>query len=164
MNLRLVSPADIPWMMNLERSCPGAAHWAEARYQELFQTTANGVERFVIVAEKEKSPDDDQSRAEAMPDSRLGFLVARYLAPEWELENIVVAPSARHQGIGQQLIDAWLKHIRETNSAEVFLEVRESNAAARSLYEKNGFQQTGRRKGYYSDPIEDAILYRKSLN
>jgi ribosomal-protein-alanine N-acetyltransferase len=45
----------------------------------------------------------------------------------------------------------------------VFLEVRESNAAARCFYEKAGFVQTGRRKSYYTDPAEDAVLYRYDL-
>ena len=45
----------------------------------------------------------------------------------------------------------------------MFLEVRESNIAARKLYEKAGFEPTGRRKSYYTDPLEDALLYRRSL-
>jgi [ribosomal protein S18]-alanine N-acetyltransferase len=89
-----------------------------------------------------------------------GFLVARHVASEWELENIVVAPLARRKGLGQQLLDALLVAARETNSSSVFLEVRESNAAARCLYEKAAFEQTGRRKSYYTDPVEDAVLYR----
>ncbi len=93
----------------------------------------------------------------------LGFLVARHLAPEWELENLVVAPAARRQGLGQRLVHALLAMAAETNSQSVFLEVRESNAAARSLYEKTNFAQTGRRKAYYKDPAEDALLYRFSL-
>lgn len=85
------------------------------------------------------------------------------MAPEWEIENIVVAPKVRRKGIGRQLVDALLAAAGETNSESVFLEVRESNAAARKLYESAGFQQNGRRKSYYSDPPEDAILYRKDL-
>jgi ribosomal-protein-alanine N-acetyltransferase len=46
----------------------------------------------------------------------------------------------------------------------VFLEVRESNAAARTLYENAGFEQTGRRRSYYTSPLEDAILYRRTLD
>ena len=89
--------------------------------------------------------------------------MARHLAPEWELENIVVAPAARRTGLGKRLLNALLSQARETNSAAVFLEVRESNTAARSLYEKTGFQLTGRRKAYYTNPQEDAVLYRLTL-
>jgi ribosomal-protein-alanine N-acetyltransferase len=92
-----------------------------------------------------------------------GFVVARHVAPEWELENIVVAPAVRRRGLGQRLLDALLAAARETNSSSVFLEVRESNAAARCFYEKAGFVQTGRRKSYYTDPAEDAVLYRYDL-
>ena len=93
----------------------------------------------------------------------VGFLIARHLAPEWELENIVVAHIARRKGLGKLLLNALLSAARETNSDSVFLEVRESNAAARTLYEKAGFEQTGRRKTYYTNPTEDAVLYRGTL-
>ena len=93
----------------------------------------------------------------------LGFLIARHLAPEWELENIVVSSEARSKGIGTHLIEELLVSAQQTNSQAVFLEVRESNAAAISLYRKLGFQQTGRRKSYYNNPVEDAVLYCKKL-
>jgi ribosomal-protein-alanine N-acetyltransferase len=89
--------------------------------------------------------------------------VARHLAAEWELENIVVASSVRRMRLGQRLLDALLTAARETNSSSVFLEVRESNASARSFYEKAGFKQTGRRKSYYANPAEDAVVYGASL-
>jgi ribosomal-protein-alanine N-acetyltransferase len=75
----------------------------------------------------------------------------------------VVAPAACRQGIGKQLLDALLVQVAETDSDSVFLEVRESNTGARLLYEKAGFQQAGRRKSYYTDPVEDAIVYRRSM-
>ena len=92
-----------------------------------------------------------------------GFLVAQHVASEWELENIVVSKTERQKGIGKLLLDALLASAREVNSAAVSLEVRESNRAARFLYEKIGFQQAGRRKNYYANPREDAILYRLTL-
>ena len=90
--------------------------------------------------------------------------MAQHLAPEWELENIVVAPAARRKGLGKRLLEALLAAARETNSRSVFLEVRASNAAARSLYEKAGFEPTGRRKSYYTNSAEDAVLYRLTLS
>ncbi len=135
---------DIPFLLALEQSSHGAAHWSEQQYRDLL--APNGA-RLVLVAEEPLG-------------SILGFLVARHLAPEWELENIVVAPAARRQGVGKWLLRALLDRARETNSAAVFLEVRESNAAARILYERAGFTRSGRRKAYYSSPPEDAILYR----
>jgi len=111
-----------------------------------------------------EAPPQTPSNAGQNPGAKIsGFLVARHLAPEWELENIVVAPSARRIGLGSRLLNALLANARETDSEAVFLEVRESNAAARSLYEKAGFEPTGRRKAYYTNPAEDAVLYRLLL-
>lgn len=91
----------------------------------------------------------------------LGFLVAHHLAPEWELENIVVSSSSQRKGIGRLLLEELFLRAREADNGAVFLEVRESNAAARGFYESAGFRQTGRRKSYYINPLEDAILYRR---
>lgn len=155
--IRPATSADIPFLMSLERQCATAAHWTEPQYREAFQRER--MERLVLVAE---ASEPIASRPDA-GGGVLGFLVARHLAPEWELENIVVAPSARRQGLGNRLLNALLAAARETHSASVFLEVRESNSAARTLYEKAGFKQTGRRKSYYTDPLEDAVLYRQTI-
>ena len=66
-------------------------------------------------------------------------------------------------GIGKQLMNTLLVQARQTNSDAILLEVRESNAAARRLYEELGFRETGRRKAYYTNPREDAVLYSKIL-
>ena len=152
-------------MMALERTCATAAHWTDEQYQQMFQSGSGTPQRLVFVADGSsvalsRAREDMHSTAGA---GLLGFLVARHLAPEWELENIVVAPTVRRTGLGKRLLDALLTQARETNSDAVFLEVRESNIAARSLYEKIGFQLTGRRKSYYTNPQEDAVLYRLSL-
>ncbi len=137
----------------MERECPAAAHWSEKQYAELFGE-GGGSERLVVAASASSG-----GKGAAL----LGFLVARQVAGEWELENIVVAPDARRQGVGNRLLGALLTKAVETDSAGVFLEVRESNAAARGLYEKAGFRQSGRRKSYYADPQEDAVLYSRSV-
>jgi ribosomal-protein-alanine N-acetyltransferase len=155
--IRAATPADIPAMIGIEQQCATAAHWKEAQYRQAFQPESAA--RLVLVAE---SPVPPASHPDADGDV-VGFLVARHLAAEWELENIVVAPTVRRQGLGRQLLDALSLAARETAGGSVFLEVRESNAVARTLYERAGFEQTGRRKGYYTDPIEDAVLYRFNL-
>jgi ribosomal-protein-alanine N-acetyltransferase len=60
-------------------------------------------------------------------------------------------------------MEALHAEAQQTNSDAVFLEVRESNAAARRLYENLGFHENGRRKAYYAEPSEDAVLYSKTL-
>ena len=93
----------------------------------------------------------------------LGFLVARHVVAEWELENIAVAPSARRTGVGKCLIEALIARAQQDNSESVHLEVRESNIPARRLYGSVGFTEAGRRKSYYANPLEDAVLYTRRL-
>jgi [ribosomal protein S18]-alanine N-acetyltransferase len=92
------------------------------------------------------------------------FLIARFSGAECELENLVVANQHRRRGLASQLLHALIATARERNLERVLLEVRESNQAARALYEQVGFQENGRRNAYYSDPREDGILFTLTLN
>jgi ribosomal-protein-alanine acetyltransferase len=161
--IRPATPDDIPFLMNLERSCPTAAHWSEPQYRQLFQPSGTGPERFVLLISG-MLPMTTNSSTGDRGETLLGFLVARRVVSEWELENIAVAPEVRRKGCGQRLLDALLSHAAETNGDSVFLEVRESNAAARALYHRAGFRQAGQRKSYYTNPTEDAILYARNLS
>jgi [ribosomal protein S18]-alanine N-acetyltransferase len=154
--IRPATRGDISALLELDRASEGAAHWSESQYREMFNAGQESPRRLILLA--------DAGDSHGGPSNILGFLVARHLAPEWELENIVVAASARRKGLGARLLDALLSRASATNSTAVFLEVRESNAAARALYAKAGFEQTGRRKSYYANPAEDAILYRRVIS
>lgn len=158
MKIRPALPADIPEILTLERQCVTAGHWTEAQYRRAFYPGSPPRLALVVEAESPSSPQADVESA-----TILGFLIAQHLAPEWELENLVVAPNARRHGIGKRLLQALLDQARKTASSSVFLEARESNAPARALYEQAGFEQSGRRAFYYTNPSEDAILYRQSL-
>ncbi len=151
--IRKATLDDLPTMNEMDRVSPTSAHWTEAQFGDLLRS-----ERLVLLACGE-----DSSHTPDTEGALLGFVVAVQIAPEWELENVVVSLAARRKGIGKRLLEAILEAARKTNSEAVFLEVRESNHAARSLYEKSGFTQTGLRKSYYANPLEDAILYRLSL-
>ncbi|HJX82827.1 MAG TPA: ribosomal protein S18-alanine N-acetyltransferase, partial [Candidatus Angelobacter sp.] len=89
-----------------------------------------------------------------------GFIVGRPLAEAWEIENIAVHGPARRRGLGSYLLGEFLNLARNRGGKQVFLEVRESNQAARSLYEKWAFIECGRRKSYYQDPAEDAVILK----
>lgn len=141
--VRPATPADIPALLALDRGAPAAAHWKEADYQQLF---AEGAERVTMVIEE---------------DYVQGFIVARVLGPEWEIENIVIASPAQRRGLGTRLVEQLLELAQTQGAQAVFLEVRESNQAARILYSKLGFVESGRRKSYYGNPEEDALLYRE---
>ncbi len=135
-------------MLALERQAASAAHWTKAEYERIF--TAGQTPRVALVGEE--------------AGETIGFLVTRTLGPEWELENIVVAATARQRGWATRLVNELLDLARTRGAASVFLEVRESNQAACRLYEKCRFVVSGRRKLYYHNPLEDALVYRFHLS
>jgi ribosomal-protein-alanine N-acetyltransferase len=86
-----------------------------------------------------------------------GFLVTRPVAPgEHEILNLAVARANRRRGLAASLLNAWLAD----TSGDVFLEVRESNEAARKFYKYMGFQQVSLRQNYYRNPPEAAIVMK----
>ena len=147
MLIRPAIPADIPAMMRLVNHSATAAHWSRAQYDRVFGD--GSPRRLALVIEEESVLQ--------------GFLVAHEIAQEWEIENIAIAGAARRRGLGTGLLEAFLDRARAEKGTNVFLEVRESNHAARLLYEKWSFEESGRRSGYYAQPQEDAIVYRLSL-
>ena len=84
-----------------------------------------------------------------------GFIVSRSVFPEREILNLAVAPEWRRRGVAKALL-----HYQLAQGGTHFLEVRESNLAAQSLYRLFGFQEVGRRIGYYDLPAESAIVMR----
>ncbi len=142
--IRVAGFDDVPAVLALERQTAGAAHWTAEQYQKL---VGGGV---VLVAEEA---------------GRLwGFIGAQAVAGEWEIENVVVAAELLRRRIGSELIGALIERARSEAAAAILLEVRESNVAARGLYEKRGFREVGRRRTYYADPVEDGILYALRLD
>ena len=165
MNIRQATVADIPEMVDLGSRCETAAHWSEGQYRSAMPACGAGLTfRLVLVADAGVDQEEHAVKQVSSLDAVLaGFLVARHLGAEWELENIVVAPAWQRQGVGARLLEELLRRARGSGSESVHLEVRESNREARAFYEKYGFQESGRRRSYYVQPAEDAVLYRLSL-
>ena len=90
----------------------------------------------------------------------VGYVVTWLVADEGEVANLAVAPDRRRQGIGQILLDEAMAGARTGGARSLYLEVRESNTAARALYGARGFRAVGRRPSYYRNPREDALLLR----
>ena len=88
----------------------------------------------------------------------VGYLVAARALDEAELLFIAVAQPNRKRGVAAAMLERWLLDSRQAGVLRWFLEVRESNIAARSLYAARGFRQVGRRRRYYEDPSEDALV------
>ena len=88
----------------------------------------------------------------------VAFLIARQVKDEAEVLNLAVAPESRRRGEGGTLLRAAVGEFRRRGINRVFLEVRESNANGIAFYKKHSFTTTGRREGYYRDPVEAAIV------
>lgn len=88
----------------------------------------------------------------------VGYLILLHAGDAAELANLAVDPAFRRAGIGGALLDGALAFCRGNSIADVALEVRESNAPARALYVSRGFREVGRRRVYYRNPREDAII------
>lgn len=146
MNYKLV-PMDrshLAGVAELERLC-FSAPWNEAMLEEeLYNDTAS-----FIVAEGE----DGQV---------LGYAGLHVILDEGYIDNVAVRPVCRRQGIADRLLDVFCR-FGQANLAFLTLEVRPSNTAAVALYEKHGFQEAGRRKDYYENPKEDALLLTREF-
>jgi [ribosomal protein S18]-alanine N-acetyltransferase len=92
-----------------------------------------------------------------------GYIIARRAADEGEILNLGVAPAHRRYGIGRALVEQVLALFRHDGVRKVYLEVRESNAAARRLYDRLGFAEVARRPRYYRRPVEDAVVLAAAL-
>jgi ribosomal-protein-alanine N-acetyltransferase len=100
----------------------------------------------------------------ARTDNRIaGYVVANQIIDEGRILNLAVDPARRRSGIASVLVQDILYHLKEHTCRAVFLEVRASSKAARSLYEKFGFSELGIRKRYYSSPEEDALIMTLKL-
>ena len=90
-----------------------------------------------------------------------GYIGSQTVMGETDMMNVAVHPDFRRQGIGEQLVNALVAELKKQESHCLTLEVRASNAPAIALYEKLGFVEIGRRKNYYRNPREDALILRK---
>ena len=145
LTIRKATLADTSAMIALARESPGAAQWSRPQYE----IAVSSPDRVAFVSGDDLGVD--------------GFVVARAIGGEWEIENIVVTEKSRRRGLGGRLLAQIIDLARRRTAAVIFLEVRESNTGARSFYEKNGFIQSGRRGQYYHEPEEDARVYRREL-
>jgi len=88
----------------------------------------------------------------------LGYAGMQAVMDEGYIANIAVSPAARRRGIASSLLKTLIDFGGSEKLSFLTLEVREHNAAALSLYRKHGFEPVGRRRNYYQNPIEDALL------
>lgn len=140
LNIRRMTLDDLPAVVALDQmsfSLP----WPERSFR--FELTENSASR-CWVAER---------------DGRIaGMLVAWMLVDEAHIATIATHPDYRRQGIARELLAHALRSMSEEGAVSSLLEVRESNTAAQAMYRQFGYEASGRRKRYYKDTDEDAIL------
>lgn len=93
----------------------------------------------------------------------VGLIVASTTTVESDIYMVVVGEDYKRQGIGQQLFYHLIDYCTKEGLETIFLEVRESNLPAFNLYQSLGFHEIGRRRAYYSGPIEDALMMKFDL-
>lgn len=92
----------------------------------------------------------------------VGYIGSQSVLGESDMMNVAVAPQARRQGIARALVTELVRRLRELGNDQLTLEVRVSNDGAQRLYHTLGFSEVGRRKNYYVNPKEDALILRLS--
>jgi [ribosomal protein S18]-alanine N-acetyltransferase len=142
--LRPAEVRDIAAIAAIERSC-----FADPWSAESFRRLLNVPPAIFLVALFPPEPEI------------AGYIIAFAVDLDAELLNVAVDPKYRGRGLAGQMVDAVLIDLGARGVRAVFLEVRESNAAARSLYASRGFSEIGRRAKYYRRPVEDALVLRR---
>ncbi len=128
----------------LDRLCVGAEGWSADSF-ESEAAKDNGI--VLYIAE----------------NNRIAALICGYSAVgEGDITSVAVHPDFRRRGLALRLISEFEAMLPD-DSEDIFLEVRESNSAAVSLYEKCGFQAISIRKNFYEDPRENAVVMKKSI-
>jgi [ribosomal protein S18]-alanine N-acetyltransferase len=152
--VRIAETADVAGVVALERGIVEAPHWAEAVYAAILNADVGGAVRrcfFVVEA---------QGRL-------LGFAVGKVISSGadgvGELESVAVDGAVRRMGVGKALCGAVVAWCRGQGARALELEVRAGSGGAIALYRGLGFVVGGRRREYYREPVEDAVLMRLDL-
>ena len=90
-----------------------------------------------------------------------GYIGSQTVMDETDMMNVAVHPDFRRKGIAEALVNDLVENLKKVGSHCLTLEVRASNTPAITLYDKLGFSEIGRRKNYYRNPREDALILRK---
>jgi [ribosomal protein S18]-alanine N-acetyltransferase len=149
-SVRPATKDDLEEIVALERGVAEAPHWSASEYELIIRQAGeqSGVRRCLVVAEIDRE--------------LVGFAVGKVVsaAELGELESVAVRASARRVGVGMRLCREVLEWCRRQGAARMELEVRVRSAGARELYERLGFVVEGFRRGYYTEPADDAVLMR----
>lgn len=153
----------LPAIVELDRLCLGGLWSLDGYQRELESPNSDLLVLQKVQGRGQKAEGNEQPESTLLP-SLLGFACLWSIADEAHITILAVHPDYRRQGLGQALLVAMLQSAWSRELKWVTLEVRASNQAAIALYQRFGFQEAGRRKRYYQDNGEDAlILWRSGL-
>ena len=93
-----------------------------------------------------------------------GFCAFWMVVDQAHINNLAIRPELRQQGLGAHLLDSIVEEARHLGATSLSLEVRRSNVPAQRLYFKAGFHESGVRKNYYTQPVEDALLLLRKIS
>lgn len=141
--IRAATPDDIAEMAAIEQQC-FSDPWPPSGFEELMRQPY----ALMMVA---------TGKAAAV----CGYCVLLHGGGEGEIANLAVAPKFRRRGVAAALLDDGLGTANTLGLLSVYLEVRVSNESARGLYASRGFAPVGRRRAYYREPLEDALVLRR---
>jgi ribosomal-protein-alanine N-acetyltransferase len=134
----------------------GLSAWGwEAYYKEL-----QSAQDVIMLVARTQRGDRETGESPAIA----GFIISRLVAGEVHVNNVAVRNEFRRQGIAVQLLAQVIDWGRRRQARLALLEVRAGNTEAQALYSRCGFQIAGRRRRYYSQPVEDALLMTISLS
>lgn len=145
--------ADLEAVLRIERASFATPWSRQAFLHELERNRVAGL--WVARGARDNEPDGSDV---------VGYLCLWAVADEVHVTNLAVHPAWRGEGVGRLLLGTLLAYHRGQGARRAFLEVRPGNAEARRLYEGLGFQEVGRRRGYYVDTGEDALLLEARLD
>lgn len=160
-----LTPDTLPLVAEVEKTAY-AYPWSLRHFHD---SLASGHLAQALLATPHPSDPHEWAHAPTWSDGRwlLGYLVAMPVVDEVHLLNLTTAPTHRRQGHAQRLMQALLDWACRRQAQSLWLEVRESNAPARALYDRLGFATVGRRKGYYPDigsRREDALVMQRPIS
>jgi tRNA threonylcarbamoyladenosine biosynthesis protein TsaB len=163
--VRKMTPVDLDAVLEMARKTDQAPKWVRQAYIDALDPLKQP-RRVALVAEKGPGGLVGFAVASLMPATGLptaGLTATAGRSSESELESIVTDLPHQRRGVARELFAALKAELRCSSVSEVILEVREGNRAARGFYRFLGFREEGRRRGYYDEPVEDAILMRLRL-
>lgn len=143
-NIRTMTVQDCGAVSEIEKSCFSDA-WSQAMFEDLFRYPTN----YYLVAEA--------------GGDIVGFAGSCISIETADVMNIAVVEAFRGRGIGGRLLAALLEQAEKSDCERMLLEVRESNQAARRLYQNYGFIELTVRRNYYRDPVEDAVIMCRTV-